>query len=241
MGEQFDLFKYLNSSKKDVDTYRGDKSAGDKPGELQDREEASTETYLEKDIIFQKAGEINSLEEWEKLCLGCQRCELRHGAKGVVFGEGNPEAEIMFVGEGPGAREDELGRPFVGTAGELLDRILSSAELSREIVYIGNVIKCRPPSNRTPSKEEIETCYPLLEKQIQLINPAILVCLGSVAAKTLIKPNFAITKERGTWYKKDERMIMPTFHPAALLRDPTKKRPVWEDIKQVVKLNEEIS
>lgn len=231
MGEQFDLFHYLNSNNKESEFNEAAPEAAIFPEHSGGKNE---------DPLLQKAEEVTSLEEWEALCQDCHRCNLRQSAKGVVFGEGHSQAHIMFVGEGPGAREDELGRPFVGTAGQLLDRILSSAGLSRETVYIGNVIKCRPPSNRTPAKEEIEACYPLLKKQIQLINPFIVVCLGATAAKTLIKHGFAITKERGTWYKKNGLMIMPTFHPAALLRDPNKKRPVWEDIKQVVELYREI-
>jgi DNA polymerase len=158
---------------------------------------------------------------------------LRRGASGVVFGEGNPQAEIMFIGEGPGAEEDRQGRPFVGAAGQLLDRILAAAGWSRSEIYIANIVKCRPPGNRQPQREEIETCLPLLQKQIELIAPRIIVCLGAVAGKALIKPDFFITRERGKWFKIGNIMVMPTFHPAALLRDPQKKKPVWEDIKQV--------
>lgn len=179
---------------------------------------------------------VATLEEWQKACRECNRCELRRSAKGVVFGEGNPQADILFVGEGPGGDEDRLGRPFVGRAGQLLDRILHAAGFAREDVFIANIVKCRPPSNRTPAREEIEACYPLLEKQIQLIDPPILVCLGSVAAKELIHPRLAITRERGRWHKLGGRDVMPTFHPAALLRDPRKKKPVWEDMQQVVAL-----
>ncbi len=183
---------------------------------------------------------VDSLEKWCRVCLTCTRCSLREGASGVVFGEGNPRAHILFVGEGPGGEEDKLGRPFVGAAGQLLDRILNAALLKREEVYIANVVKCRPPANRQPKQDEIETCLPLLQRQIMLIDPAIVVCLGAVASRTLIHPDFLITKERGHWHELDNRMLMPTFHPAALLRDPGKKKAVWEDIQQVVKLYTEI-
>lgn len=184
-------------------------------------------------LLREQAADISSLEEWRAFCLRCRRCSLRRGASGVVFGEGNPQAEIMFIGEGPGAEEDRQGRPFVGAAGQLLDRILAAAGWSRSEIYIANIVKCRPPGNRQPQREEIETCLPLLQKQIELIAPRIIVCLGAVAGKALIKPDFFITRERGKWFKIGNIMVMPTFHPAALLRDPQKKKPVWEDIKQV--------
>ena len=195
--------------------------------------------FLE-DIFEEKISGISSLEEWSDFCLQCSRCPLRQKANNVVFGEGNPRAEIMLIGEGPGAEEDRQGRPFVGAAGGLLDRIFAAAGWSRDEVYIANIVKCRPPGNRQPQKEEIEACLPLLEKQIELIDPRIIICLGAVAAKVLIKPGFLITRERGNWHKIGGRMVMPTFHPAALLRDPGKKRPVWEDIKKVMAMHKEI-
>ncbi len=182
----------------------------------------------------------DTLEKWRRLCLTCSRCSLREGANGVVFGEGNPKTDILFIGEGPGGDEDKLGRPFVGAAGKLLDRILAAAALKRDEVYIANVVKCRPPGNRQPKHNEIEACLPLLQGQISLIDPAIIVCLGAVASRTLIRPDFTITKERGHWHELDNRMLMPTFHPAALLRDPGKKKAVWEDMQQVIKLHDQI-
>ncbi len=184
--------------------------------------------------------ETSSLEAWQRFCLACNRCALRQGARGVVFGEGNPRARLLFVGEGPGAEEDKLGRPFVGAAGQLLDRILAATGLSREEVFIANVVKCRPPGNRQPRKEEIEACLPLLQRQIELIDPPIIVCLGAVASRALIRPDFSITRERGCWQEQGRRLLMPTFHPAALLRDPGKKKAVWEDIQLVVKLYTQI-
>ncbi len=185
---------------------------------------------------------VSSLDELRELCLNCRRCPLRKGATNVVFGEGDPHAGIMFIGEGPGGEEDKMGRPFVGAAGKLLDRIIAAAGWKREEVYIANVVKCRPPGNRNPLQEEIEVCFPLLEKQIELIDPQIIVTLGAVSAKVLLGSwNLYITRERGKWHQFGNRMLMPTFHPAALLRDPAKKRPVWEDIKQVMALYNEIN
>jgi uracil-DNA glycosylase family 4 len=140
---------------------------------------------------------------------------------------------LCFVGEGPGREEDKQGRPFVGAAGQLLDRILVSVGLDRGEVYITNVVKCRPPGNRMPNPDEVEACSPYLYAQIRKINPSIIVCLGALAARTLIDKNARITRIRGEWHEKDGILIMPTFHPAALLRDPSKKRPVWEDMKKV--------
>ena len=166
-------------------------------------------------------------------CFACAKCGLQANRTNVVFGEGNPKAKIMFVGEGPGRDEDIQGRPFVGAAGQLLDKILESIGLSRDEVYITNVVKCRPPKNRMPTPEEVSSCRPYLDAQIKRINPAIIVCLGALATKTLIDEKAKITRMRGTWHKKDGILYMPTFHPAALLRDPAKKRSVWEDMKKV--------
>jgi uracil-DNA glycosylase family 4 len=194
------------------------------------------------DLLLKKALHVSSLDELRELCLNCRRCPLRKGATNVVFGEGDPHAGIMFIGEGPGGEEDKMGRPFVGAAGRLLDRIFAAAGWKREEVYIANIVKCRPPGNRNPLQDEIKICYPLLEKQIELIDPQIIVTLGAVSAKVLLgSPNLYITKERGKWHQFGSRMLMPTFHPAALLRDPAKKRPVWEDIKQVVAFYSEIN
>lgn len=179
------------------------------------------------------AGRYATLEELAAFCQHCQRCRLRSGCRGVVFGEGNPSARIMFVGEGPGQTEDELGRPFVGLAGQLLDRILQAAGFVREEVYIANVVKCRPPGNRLPQPDEVAACRPYLEEQIRLIKPAAIVCLGALATQTLLDPRARITKVRGQWFEKGGIWFLPTFHPAALLRDESKKRPVWEDFKRL--------
>ncbi|MDK2821663.1 MAG: uracil-DNA glycosylase [Clostridia bacterium] len=171
------------------------------------------------------------LETLRKKVISCHRCNLRKRAKQVVFGEGDPEATLMMVGEGPGAYEDELGRPFVGAAGQLLNRILAAAGFKREEIYITNVVKCRPPRNRLPTAEEVKLCRPILEAQIRLIRPKIIVCLGALATQTLIAPEARITRLRGQWIEKDGIKYLPTYHPAALLRDASKKRPVWEDFK----------
>lgn len=174
-----------------------------------------------------------TLEELAEKCTRCQQCGLRAGCKQVVFGEGNPGAALMLVGEGPGVQEDEQGRPFVGAAGQLLDKILAAVGITRQEVYITNVVKCRPPGNRLPATAEVNICRLYLEQQIELIRPRIIVCLGALAAQTLIKPGLKITRERGQWVYKDSLQLMPTYHPAALLRDASKKRPVWEDFKQI--------
>lgn len=173
------------------------------------------------------------LEELEKECKTCRKCDLRAGCTQVVFGEGNPHAKLMFVGEGPGQQEDIQGRPFVGAAGQLLDKILAAVGIRRDEVYIANVVKCRPPGNRLPTSEEAEACLPHLRAQIRAIKPKIIVCLGALATQTLIDKRARITRVRGNWFEKDGIRYMPTFHPAALLRDETKKRPVWEDMKKV--------
>lgn len=175
---------------------------------------------------------------WSKLLdeiNGCTLCPLHEIRTRCVPGEGNPNAEILFIGEGPGAEEDRLGRPFVGAAGKLLDSMLEALFMSREEVYIANIIKCRPPSNRVPAENEANACLPYLRAQVALIKPKILVCLGATPAKYIISPEIKITQDRGKWIERKGFFIMPTFHPAALLRDPRKKPDVWEDMKLVKK------
>ncbi len=176
---------------------------------------------------------VTRLQELEKTCLECQKCDLRKGCRQVVFGGGHPQARLMLVGEAPGADEDRLGTPFVGRAGQLLDRILNAAEIDRADVYITNIAKCRPPGNRLPLQPEVDACLPYLFEQLELINPDIVVCLGALATRTLIDKKASITRMRGTWHEKDKRRYMATFHPAALLRDPSKKKQVWEDFKEL--------
>lgn len=163
----------------------------------------------------------------------CTRCRLAEGRTKVVFGSGNPSADLMFVGEGPGADEDRQGLPFVGAAGELLTRIIQAIEMTRDEVYIANVVKCRPPGNRDPQPDEVAACRGYLEKQIALVRPRILVALGRTAAQTLLGDDAPIGRLRGQWFKVQGIPTMVTYHPAALLRNPALKRPTWEDMQQV--------
>ncbi|MFZ5632808.1 MAG: uracil-DNA glycosylase [Bacillota bacterium] len=178
---------------------------------------------------------INDFSELEEKVKTCNRCHLRGGCTGVVFGEGNPAARVVLCGEGPGADEDRLGRPFVGKAGQLLDKILEACGFHRfKHVYILNTVKCRPPGNRIPTEEERAACRPNLDAQLRLIRPAILVLLGSTALQEIVGRQGRITRDRGKWVERDGLLIMPTYHPAALLRNPALKVDTWKDFKQVV-------
>ncbi len=177
-----------------------------------------------------RAAELNALAA---AAAACTRCRLAEGRHKVVFGCGSPSAELMFVGEGPGADEDRQGLPFVGAAGELLTRILQAIEMTREQVYIANVVKCRPPGNRDPQPDEVAACRGYLEKQIALVRPKVLVALGKVAAQTLLGNDAPIGRMRGQWHQVQGIPTMVTYHPAALLRNPALKRPTWEDIQLV--------
>jgi len=164
----------------------------------------------------------------------CSRCKLHTlGRRQVVFGVGNPNADLMFVGEAPGADEDIQGEPFVGRAGQLLTKIIEAIGMTRQDVYIANVIKCRPPQNRNPEPDEVEKCEPFLFRQIDTIKPKVIVALGKFAAQSLLKTTEPITRLRGREYKYRDAILMPTFHPAFLLRNPSSKREVWEDMKRV--------
>ena len=172
----------------------------------------------------------------------CTRCKLhRMGRRQVVFGVGNPTADLMFVGEAPGADEDIQGEPFVGRAGQLLTKIIEAIGLSRSDVYIANVIKCRPPENRNPEPDEVDTCEPFLFRQIDAINPKVIVALGTFAAKALLKTQDSISRLRGRVYDYRGAKLIATFHPAFLLRSPDRKRDVWEDMKKVRALLQEPS
>ena len=177
----------------------------------------------------------STLEELRAAIGDCRRCKLCSGRTHLVFGVGNPRAKLMFVGEGPGRDEDLQGEPFVGRAGQLLtDIITKGIGLRREDVYIANVVKCRPPDNRNPEPDEVAACEPFLKKQIELISPEIIVALGKFAVQTLLQSKMPITKLRGTWHTYQGIKLMPTFHPAYLLRNPADKKLVWEDIKKVI-------
>ncbi|MHB1158332.1 MAG: uracil-DNA glycosylase [Phycisphaerales bacterium] len=179
-----------------------------------------------------------SLAQLDADCVSvCTRCPLCKTRNRTVFGEGDPHATILFVGEGPGADEDEQGRPFVGRAGQLLDKQIAAMGLERRQVYIANIVKCRPPGNRVPTPEEAAICQPYLDQQIALIQPKVIVALGATAAKYLLNdPKLAITRERGTWREYRGIKLMPTFHPAYLLRSytPENRRRVWDDLKKVM-------
>ncbi len=174
----------------------------------------------------------------EETCRGCTACPLAATRKNVVFGVGNPAAEVLFVGEGPGANEDEQGEPFVGRAGQLLDKMLAAVGLSRQHnIYIANMVKCRPPQNRDPLPEEQDACLHWLKAQTALLRPKILVCLGRVAACRLIAPDFKVTRQHGEFFEKKGMLLMGTLHPAALLRTPSQKPDAFEDF---LKLREKI-
>ena len=163
----------------------------------------------------------------------CERCKLHRTRRTIVFGEGNEEASLMLIGEAPGYDEDVQGRPFVGKAGQLLTKILQSINLPREEVYITNTIKCRPPQNRNPEPDEIQSCHPFLVKQIAVIQPKIICALGSFSAQTLLKTDTKITALRGKLFDLEGIKVIPTYHPAFLLRNPERKREVWEDMKKI--------
>lgn len=196
-------------------------------------------------MFFDKNGNItiqkliqypnDNYQKLRKKALKCERCKLRESCNQVVMGEGSLENKIMFIGEGPGANEDKIGRPFVGKAGNLLDKIFHAVDINREDVYITNIIKCRPPNNRTPSISEAEACMPILKSEIELIDPKVIVTLGSTALKYLIDQDMSITKKRGQWIQRGKYYILPTFHPAYLLRNPSAKKSVWYDFKLISK------
>ena len=198
-----------------------------------------------KNPSLEKINNTNSLDELCKIAQECTNCELHAIRNNVVFGDGNQETKLLFVGEGPGEEEDKTGKPFVGRAGKLLTKIIEAMGLTRADVYIVNIVKCRPPGNRNPSETESLSCISFLQKQINIIKPKIIVTLGAVASKTLLEdPNLKISKIRGSFIdwqtqnsKNNENMIklMPTFHPAYLLRNPRDKSLVWEDMQKVMK------
>lgn len=176
---------------------------------------------------------LAEMESLAAMAAGCTRCRLAEGRKNVVFGSGNPDADLMLVGEGPGAEEDRQGLPFVGPAGELLTKIIQAIEMKREDIYIANVVKCRPPGNRDPEPDEVQACRGYLEQQIALVRPKILVALGRIAAHSLLGTASPIGQLRGQWHQAFGIPTLVTYHPAALLRNQALKRPTWEDMQQV--------
>lgn len=186
--------------------------------------------------LFEAAGRIadDTLLRIREDLGECTRCKLHKGRHTIVFGDGNPGADLVFVGEGPGADEDAQGLPFVGRAGKLLTQMIEAMGLQRKDVYICNVVKCRPPENRTPEKDEVSTCAPYLLRQLDTINPKVIVCLGSVAAQTLLETNRGISHFRGEWLDFRGRKLLATYHPAYLLRNPGAKSEVWKDLQKVM-------
>ena len=183
----------------------------------------------------------NNFDRLREKVLACTQCPLSRTRTNVIFGEGNPEAPIMIIGEAPGRDEDIQGRPFVGVSGQLLDKILAACGFNRqEHVFIGNIIKCRPPDNRVPTPAEAEICMPWLMYQIEIIDPKIIILLGATALKYMAGPEFRITRDRGRWITLNGRPTMPVYHPAALLRNPHLKRDTWEDFRLIVSKYREI-
>jgi DNA polymerase len=180
-------------------------------------------------------------EELEARCKGCRACPLAETRKNVVFGVGNPQADILFIGEGPGEQEDLTGVPFVGPAGQLLDVMLSVIDLDRTSVYIANIVKCRPPHNRDPLNGEQEACIGYLRAQTALIRPKIIVCLGRIAAQRIIDKNFRITQQHGQWFTRAGVQLTALYHPSALLRDPTKRPETFLDLKGIQAKVQELS
>ena len=204
----------------------------------QDKEEKRSLSYLTTlapGVKPQRVPSVLSLEDIQRDMGDCQRCSLHAGRKNVVFGTGNPQASLVFVGEAPGADEDQQGLPFVGRAGQLLTKIIEAMGFRREDVYIANILKCRPPNNRNPLPAEIRVCEPFLIQQLMAISPKIICALGTFAAQTLLKREIPITVMRGKFYDYHGIPLMPTYHPAYLLRNPSAKKQVWEDVQQIMK------
>lgn len=182
---------------------------------------------------------FEKLEEIEKVVKNCNKCALCSNRTKAVFGVGNPLADVMFIGEGPGADEDIEGEPFVGKAGKLMNQAFMGVGISREKIYIANIVKCRPPNNRTPVKEEANACLDYLRNQVMIIKPKVIVLLGNTALKNILGEEYSITATRGKWIDKKGIKYMPTYHPAALLRDESKKIDFWNDLELVKKEAEE--
>ena len=209
-------------------------------GDLLFNEQENIIIKRKTEIVSETFHAAKSLEELNSLICNCMKCELGDTRKNFVFGTGNPNAEALILGEGPGAEEDEQGLPFVGRAGKLLNDILKAIKFERSEVYIANIVKCRPPGNRTPTPVEMETCMPYLKKQIELINPKLILCVGLTAAHGLLLNKDSLTNLRGKVFEYEGRKVMVTYHPAALLRNPNWKRGCWEDVQAFRKLYDEL-
>ena len=200
---------------------------------LKDRKDRTAVPETQSVIPITTSNDMTTLDSVRAEMGDCQRCKLAPKRTNLVFGAGNPGAELVFVGEAPGFDEDQQGLPFVGRAGQLLTKIIESINLKREDVYICNVLKCRPPDNRNPEPDEVAACNPFLRKQLATIRPKVVCCLGTFAAQTVLQMAAPISKLRGKFFDMDGMRVIATFHPAYLLRSPEKKREVWEDMKQI--------
>jgi len=203
-------------------------------------EEENIIIKIKTEIVPDTFSSAKSLDELNSLICNCMKCQLGDTRKNFVFGTGNPNAEVLILGEGPGAEEDEQGLPFVGRAGKLLNDILKAIKFDRNEVYIANIVKCRPPGNRVPSPDEMQKCMPYLKKQIELVNPKLILCVGLTAAHGLLLNKDSLTSLRGKVFDYDGRKVMVTYHPAALLRNPNWKRGCWEDVQAFRKLYDEL-
>lgn len=199
-----------------------------------------TQTFAEEPLMLEDWQKSKSLNELDSKINTCQKCSLGKTRTKFVFGVGNPNADVMIIGEAPGADEDAKGEPFVGRAGKLLNDILKAINFEREDVFIANILKCRPPNNRNPLPEEMTTCIPYLKKQIDLVQPKLILCLGLVAAGGLLQLKLSLTKMRGNVYEFNGVKTMVTYHPAALLRNPNWKKGCWEDVQKFRKLYDEL-
>ena len=191
-------------------------------------------SFVEEAATNHELPTTNLLADLEKIALACEKCRLAKTRTQVVYGVGNPNADLMFIGEAPGRDEDIQGQPFVGRAGQLLTDIIKAMKLTRDDVYIANVIKCRPPENRNPEPDELEACRPWIRRQIEIIQPKVIVTLGRFALQSLTEKSYGITAVRGQWLDYNGIKVMPTYHPAYLLRNPAAKKDVWSDMKKVM-------
>ncbi len=226
-----------DSSENEIATDMGSKTKTIKVSEEKDLFEGAVTNAEWK--IDPKWAESDSLSALDSSISKCMKCSLGATRKNFVFGVGNPNAKLVLIGEAPGADEDEKGEPFVGRAGQLLNKILAAVQLKREDVYICNILKCRPPNNRDPLPQEAESCEPYLKKQLDIIRPKLILCLGRIAGQTLLKTNTTLTELRKNVYEYQGVRVLVTFHPAALLRNPNWKRPAWEDIQKMKKMYDE--
>lgn len=244
LKDQRDIFgdylfeeKSIKSKLKSTQPITKYKEVAKKPSIVRESIKDSSQLFEDINADWKKA---QTLEDLNKMISNCVKCVLHKGRNNFVFGSGNPNADVMVIGEGPGAEEDKQGLPFVGRAGQLLTDILKAIKFNRDEVYIANIVKCRPPDNRTPLPEEMETCIPYLAKQIELIQPKLILCLGLTAAKGLLKKKESLTALRGQVFDYNGIKTMVTFHPAALLRNPNWKKDCWVDVQKFRKLYDEM-